>query len=94
LPTLAELFMYFKLMFVFLSSTALKGPLYTRGLDFPLQSSGKDWGIVAEKCCGFAEIQCKFTRFYCTIPPSACSADTSLYTREALGCGGQQNDKL
>jgi len=36
------------------------------------------------KCCVFAEARCEIVTCYGTIPPSACSADTSLYTREAL----------
>jgi len=33
----------------------------------------------------FAETRCEFVISCGTIPPSACSADTSLYTREGLG---------
>ena len=46
-----------------------------------------DWGIVQESLADLPKTNANTILHSATIPPSACSADTSLYTREALaGC--------
>ena len=37
------------------------------------------------KCSVFAGNQCKYAKFYCTIPQSRCSRASPLYTRGPLG---------
>ena len=49
-----------------------------------------DWGIVTVQCLLFAENQCEFATYLCTIPPSRCSRPTLAAARPVGGSGCPQ----